>query len=575
MDKGTNETSATYHFGYGKAGQRWVTCYKVTIPSYTGTPSSITFTLSVNRGTAYPTNKDSTWKVGLDAAAPVWSAADGAYTAGSVYARGYYDTYGAYTESFSGSISTSNVSKTVTFETSSSFLDGGNTFYVYLYSGANAYNSIKVASISAYVTYSSEAVTGTTLYVGTTSTPTSTTAYPTPSKRTVYYRVAGLSTQLKNYKYFKVYLSSGFSMTAITSSGSTVGYTPSGTLLTTYTPSSTSTAYEFTSSFTVPNTSFPIGTNTGIVVVASTTTYPDRYWRIGTRSGSNYLPVIRYIYPLAADWFLGAVNIDAKITGKNSVKYTITHNTSNDPKYIKWLGVFTEDVPYATNGHSGGTTGIWDYDCGSVNVTAHASGTSYTITQSGLSAGTSYKRYMQAGARAETPYYASSAYYGLGSVSFTTDDEYSATISANVTGSTTATLSMSDLNSTINLYSYEWFVSTTNVATTKNISNMENYFYIDEDSTDDGEGGAAIDNGEFVSPEESKITLTGLLPATEYTMYAYVCSKASGIWYQCGSVTFKTHSYIYCGEDLTPCWTYMMIDGVWTQVLLDVPNYVT
>jgi len=86
MDKGTNEGSATYHFGYGNAGQRWVTCYKVTIPSYTGTPSSITFTLSVNRGTAYPTNKDSTWKVGLDAAAPVWSAADGAYTAGSVYA---------------------------------------------------------------------------------------------------------------------------------------------------------------------------------------------------------------------------------------------------------------------------------------------------------------------------------------------------------------------------------------------------------------------------------------------------------------------------------------------------------
>ena len=109
---------------------------------------------------------------------------------------------------------------------------------------------------------------------------------------------------------------------------------------------------------------------------------------------------------------------------------------------------------------------------------------------------------------------------------------------------------------------------------------MENYFYIDEDSTGSVEGGASIDDGEFVSPEESQITLTGLSPATEYTMYAYVCSEASGIWYQCGSITFKTHSYIYHTDNngnLVPCWTYMLDESTGTlkQVLLDVSNYVS
>lgn len=521
MDKGTNEGTATYNFGYGNAGQHWCVCYKVTVPSYTGTPSGITFTLNVNRGSSksYQVNRNSTWKVGLDETAPIWSAANGAYTAGSAYADGLYSRVGSWYNTFSGSITSTAVSKTVTISTTSAILDSGNTFYVYLFSGANTYNSIELKSISAYVTYSSEAVTGTTLYVGTTSTPTSTTAYPTPNKRTVYYRVTGLQNPVKNYYHFKVYLSNGFSMTARSDSG----YNVSGTLLTTYSNSSSS-AYEFTSSFSIPNTSFPIGSNTGIVVVASTKTYPNRYWRIGARSGSTYLPVIRYIYPKAVDWFLNTVNCSAKVTGKNSVTYTFTHTTSNNPKYIKWLGAFTTSVPYNTSGHNGGSTGIWDYSCGSLNISASAANTTYSFSQSGLSAGTSYTRYLQAGAQSETPYYASNYYYGLGSVSFTTDANYTGqNISATVTGSTTATIQCG-VNSKINLDGNIYY------STTSGLSSKPSTY---------------VALGDYYSFSKN---LTGLVANQPHTYYFYVYSSASGVLYQIGSVSFTTDASSYSAD---------------------------
>lgn len=511
MDKGTNEGSATYHFGYGKAGQRWVTCYKVTVPSYTGTPSSITFSLNVNRGTAYPTDKDSTWKIGLDEEAPVWSAADGAYTAGSAYAAGWYGKEGSWLGTFSGAISSSNVSKTVTISTKSAILDGGNTFYVYLFSGADAYNSIKLSSISAYVTYTNETTTATNLYVGTASTPASTTAYPTPNKRTVYYRVAGLANQLKNYKYFKVYLSSGFSMTAITDSTyGTVGYTPSGTCIDTYEPSSSSTAYEFTRSFSIPNTNFKIGANTGIVVVASTTTYPSRYWRIGERSGSTYLPVIRYIYPQATDWFQSIISVNAKVTGKNSVTFNVVHNTSNYPRYLNYVCIGK------TSASTSGQSSEPNYYCYSTTGEISSSGASYSSSNSTFSAGTSYTCYPHADANTS---YASSGYYGLGSVSFTTDADYSGTNTSSVTSTTTATIT-STVNSTTNLDGYIYY--STSSGLTSRPSTKQAY-----------------------SSRKITVNLTGLTANKTHTYYFYVYSSVSGILYSIGSTSFTTDANSY------------------------------
>lgn len=521
MDKGTNETSATYHFGYGNGGQRWVTCYKVTVPSYTGTPSSITFNFSVNRGTAYTVNRNSTWKIGLDEQAPVWSSADGAYTAGSVYAKGYYYTYGSLTNSFSGSITSSTSSFSSTFTTTSSaYVDSGSTFYVYFYSGADTYNSIKLLSVSAYITYTTEAVTGTTLVVGTTSSPSSTYAYPTPSKRTVYYKVAGLANPVSSYAYFRVYLSSGFSFT----NGNTYSSTSSmGTLVATYTNSSSS-AYEFTSSFTIPNSNFYIGKSTGIVVVASTTAYPNRYWRIG---GSDNTPKTCYIYPKATDWFQDAISVTPKVTGKNSVTYTVTHKTKNNPRYLFWVGVTPENLSTSgSNSYSSGklqvaTSSSTGY--GAFLPTTSSSAT-YTMTYSNLSAGTTYNLYGVAGAKSESPYYANSSYYGLGSIApFTTDANYSVTSSVSVTSSSTAYISF-EVSSTINLDGKLYY------STSSGLSSKPSTYASMEDT----------DSGAF--------NLSNLSAGTSYTYYFYVYSSASENLYQAGSTTFTTDAASYSVE---------------------------
>lgn len=523
MDKGTNETSATYHFGYGNAGQRWVTCYKVTVPSYTGTPSSITFSLNVNRGTAYPTNKNSTWKIGLDESAPVWSAADGAYTAGSAYAAGWYDKGGSWQGTFSGSITSTTVSKVVTISTSSAILDGGNTFYVYLFSGANAYNSIKVTSISAYITYSSEAVTGTTLYVGTTSSPTSTTAYPTPNKRTVYYRVAGLANPVKNYSQFRVYLSEGFSMSAITDSQyGTVGYTPYGTCIDTYSNASSS-AYEFTRSFSIPNANFKIGAITGIVVVASTTTYPNRYWRIGTRSGSTYLPVVRNIWPASADWYANVIDNTVKVTGKTSVQYSSTHSTSNNPQYVKWIGA-TSGKNYSAAGentdYSPYLEAATSWDSGTY-LPAYTSATTNNYVETGLSPGTTYTRYFVAGsAWGGTTTYANYNYFGLKDVvTFTTDANYSGTNTSSVTSATTATIT-----STVN-----------------NTTNLDGYIYY---STSSGLKSRPSTKQAY-SSKKITVNLTNLTANKKHDYYFYVYSSESGILYSIGSTSFTTDASSY------------------------------
>lgn len=509
MDKGTNETSATYHFGYGNGGQRWVTCYKVTVPSYTGTPSSITFNFDVNRGTAYTVNRNSTWKIGLDEQAPVWSSADGAYTAGSFYAKGDYSIYGSLTNSFSGSITSSTSSFSSTFTTTSSaYVDSGSTFYVYFYSGENTYNSIKLLSISAYITYTTEAVTGTTLVVGTTSSPSSTYAYPTPSKRTVYYKVTGLANPVSSYAYFRVYLSSGFSFT----NGNTYSSTSEmGTLVATYTNSSSS-SYEFTSSFTIPNSSFPIGKLTGVVVVASTTAYPNRYWRIG---GSDNTPKTCYIYPKSEDWFQGIISNSVKVTGKNSATITVTHRTSNNPKYVNYVELSSVTMPSVS-----GTDTDPGNHAGYCTCTNTSSSNSYTISQSNLSPGTTYTRHPYAIAPKT---YSNNNYYGLSSISFTTDADYIGTNTSSVGGSSSASIT-SKVSSTINLDGYIYY-STASDLTSKPSTKKE-----------------------YDSSREISVSLSGLNADASYTYYFYVYSSESGNLYSIGSTSFTTDAEEYAVE---------------------------
>lgn len=490
MDSCYPDSGANYHFGYGKAGQTWCTCYKCVVSSYSGTPSSITITLNVNRGTAYPTDKNSTWKVGLDPTAPIWSAADGEYSAGSAYADGLYSRTGSWIGTFSGSITSTTVAKTVTISTNSSILDGGNTFYIYLFSGANAYNSIKVSSISASVTYSTESVTGTNLVVGTTSSPSATYCYPTPAKRTVYWKVTGLQNQIKDYTGFYLYLSSGFSFTQ----GQTTA--PSGTQIASYS-STTSTAKEFTQSFTVPNTNIKITNgNIGVVCVARNAS---GYWRIG---GSSNSPKTCYIKLAATDWFSNAFSIIPKVTGTTTATINVTHNSVNNPKYAKYVCLGTASA--STTGQSSEPA----YSGYTSLTNSSSSGSTYTISKTGLTAGTTHTFYPHADADTS---YASYGYYGLGAISFTTDPNYSATLTASVTGTTTATIG----------------------ATLSTTTNSNGNIYYSTSS------GLSSPPSTYFSNGGSK-SLTGLSVNTSYTYYFYAYSAVTKKLYSVGSKTFRT-----------------------------------
>lgn len=502
MDKAYPDSAANYHFGYGKAGQTWCTCYKCVVPSYTGTPSSITFTLSVNRGTAYPTDKNSTWKIGLDHAAPIWSAEDGAYTAGSVYAQGKYDKTGSWYNTFSGSITSSNTSKTVTITTSSSILDGGNTFYVYLFSGANAYNSIKVNSISAYVTYSSETVTGTNLVIGTTPAPYSTNAYPTPSKRTVYWGVSGLQYPIKDYTGFYLYLKNGFSFTQGQKTA------PTGTQIASFSSSATGTS--FITSFSVPTTNLKI--KNGSTAVVCVTKNASGYWRIG---GSGNVPKTCYINFDPKDWFLNSINISPQVTGKTSAKFSATHTTKNSPHYLTIIELRSSSASKTGTNTKPGTS---NFNVCTFTGTSNSS-TTKTFTKSDLTAGTTYTYYPMA--YANDGAYSAYKYYGLDTITFTTDANYTiqnATSSA--TGSTTATIGCG-VNSKINLDGYIYYSTSSGLSASNKPSTR-------------------ADMGDSSSVS---INLTGLSAYTSYTYYFYVYSSASNTLYQIGSApAFRTYS---------------------------------
>ncbi len=505
FDKAYPESSATYHFGYGNAGQRWVACYKVTVPSYTGTFNKISFSISVNRGTAYPTNKTSTWKIGLDSLGPVLDSASGNYTAGSVYANGYYGNAGTYTNTFSGTITTSTSSFTSTFSSQSNYFSSGSVFYIYLYSGANEYNSVKLTSLSATLTYTSETITGTNLLVGSSSSNLNTTATIDPSTKKLYWRISGLQYQVKNYTGFHLYLKTGLSFT----NGQTSE--PTGTKLSTYS-STTSTATSFTQSFTVPTSTLKINDPTSSLFVVAIAQNASGYWRIG---GSGNSPIDRQVFLIPSDWFADKITTNVSYIDKTTARINVKHLVSNSPKYLNYVELSTSSMSsYGTSTYLGTASGNCSF------ATTTSSPTTKTISLTGLNPGTTYKYYPVAYGNTTYAYH---KYYGLNqTIEFTTDANYSGTTSASVTGSTTATISCT-VNSTINLDGNIYY------STTSGLSSKPST-YVSYDSNRKG----------------TKL-LTGLTANKSYTYYFYVYSSASSTLYSIGSVTFTTDASSYTG----------------------------
>ena len=499
------ESTAAYHFGYGNAGQRWVTCYKVTMPSYTGTFNNISFSISVNRGTAYPTNKTSTWKVGLDSLGPVYNEAQGLYIDGSQYVKGYYNTAGTYTNTFSGTVTTSTSSFTTTFSSQSSLFSSGSVFYVYFYSGANEYNSIKITNQSATVTYTSESVTGTNLLVGSSSSNLNTSTTINPSTKKLYWRITGLQFQIKEYTGFHLYLNTGFSFT----NGQTSA--PTGTKIATYS-STTSTETSFTQSLAVPTSSLKIKDSLEALSVVAVAQNASGYWRIG---GSGNSPVARPVYLTPSDWFADKINCSVTSLGQTTATITVKHLVSNSPKYLNYVELSTSSmVDYGTNNYLGTKSG----SCSFVKTTS--SSTTKTISKTGLNPGTTYKYYPVAYGNTT---YTFNKYYGLNqTIEFTTDANYSGTTSASVTGSTTATISCT-VNSTINLDGNVYY------STTSGLSSKPSTY-------------VSYDSNRKISKSLTKLTSN-----KEYRYYFYVYSSASSTLYSIGSVTFITDSSSYTG----------------------------
>lgn len=505
FDKAYPESSATYHFGYGKAGQRWVACYKVTVPSYTGTFNNISFSISVNRGTAYPTNKTSTWKIGIDSLGPVLDSASGNYTAGSVYANGYYGNAGTYTNTFSGTVTTSTSSFTSTFSSQSNYFSSGSVFYIYLYSGANEYNSIKLTSLSATLTYTSETITGTNLLVGSTSSNLNTTATIDPSTKKLYWSVTGLQYQVKNYTGFHLYLKTGLSFT----NGQTSA--PTGTKIATYS-STTSTATSFTQSLAVPTSSLKIKDPLEALSVVAVAQNASGYWRIG---GSGNSPVARLVYLTPSDWFADKINCSVTGLGQTTATIAVKHLISNSPKYLKYVELSTSSmVNYGTDTYLGTKSG----SCSFSSTTS--SPVTKTISKTRLKPGTTYKYYPVAYGNTTYTFH---KYYGLNqTIEFTTDANYSGTTSASVTGSTSATISCT-VNNTTNLDGNIYYSTTSGLS-----SKPSTYVHYD-------------------SNRKGTRSLTGLTANQPYKYYFYVYSSASSTLYSIGSVTFTTDASSYTG----------------------------
>lgn len=215
------------------------------------------------------------------------------------------------------------------------------------------------------------------------------------------------------------------------------------------------------------------------------------------------------------------------MTGKNSVTYTVTHKTKNNPRYLFWVGVTPENI--STSGSSSYSTGKLQVATSSSTgygafLPTTSSSATYTMTYSNLSAGTTYNLYGVAGAKSESPYYANSSYYGLGSIAlFTTDANYSVTSSVSVTSSSTAYISF-EVSSTINLDGKLYY------STSSGLSSKPSTYASMEDT----------DSGAF--------NLSNLSAGTSYTYYFYVYSSASGKLYQAGSTTFTTDAASYSVE---------------------------
>ena len=233
----------------------------------------------------------------------------------------------------------------------------------------------------------------------------------------------------------------------------------------------------------------------------------------------------RYIYAYnsynARYYKIGSVTFTTKTPDPSSYTATLTASSITTNSAV----ISISGLSSTTNLNSN-----W-YLSNSSNATSFtlSASRSSNITLTGLNPNTTYTYY----GYVYSNY--SNKYYRVDDVTFTTDPvvgNYIGTLAATATGAQKATFTLTGPSDTTGLNS-NWYLSTTNSTTATSLANVSS------------------------ATRGNAITITNLSPAASNIRYAYVYNTSTSIYYQIASVTVKTHSYVYYGASLTPCWTYL------------------
>lgn len=525
----TSTSNSNYQvIGYSGSNARYrnTNYYTITSPTLNNSKvSKVTFTINLQNttagGSSIPASK--VWKIA------VTSSAD------SGFYDGYSSNMGDLTSTFSNSASISwngTSSVTVSF-TDSEYFGSAKTYHVYLYSGKNEFNNIKVTSLEyAFTTSTITTSSATTLILksGGANSTTSTSPIPTASVNgggTFQWIVNNLTNAVSSY-YQEFYLyKAGVSFPG----GNGQNYAPTGTLLQTETVYTSGTQqnieqigtnsagtpmWKFTSNWYTanvpPSSTFPLEIQTGVVAVTkgkATNDSTSKYWQI-----ESLTP--RYIYPRGKDYFYNQHS--TSIVGSTPTTATISVSvTGNAPTYLSYtLGVATSSVSSSGTNSISNSKGTLNAKNGNITATGLTQGTSYTLYPY-IDLGSSYSSISKY------------RYYGLKSKEITTTGgsstttSYTATISKVSQTLTSATFSLDNLSSKAGLDG-SWYLSTTSTA----------------------EATSLVDMWECEGDYSGDITIpSGLTAGASNTRYAYVYNIYNKKYYKVGSasVTMDASSY--------------------------------
>lgn len=520
------------HFGYSNKGHRAVTIFKLTMPSYNGTPTSLTVKPTVVRGSAYPTDKTSRWNVGLDSRDAGYNSTLG-YCTGSAYADGVYTNTGAYTATFPSSGTATVTSTATTYSVNFSNLadamfESGGTVYVYLYSDTGNHDMIKCNSLTAVLTYTQESSTTTTnteLRIG---RSTSTTAPSTMSNSSatltynynyLHYKISNLQYAVKEYNRFyiyewdtiKSYFTQGIAWDTMTNRNNYIASTYN----------TTSTADNIGGYTTIPNSILKAANPTSKKIVAIAVMGDGRAWQIGGDSATS-TPQQCTVSLTPANFIRANVSITLTSSTPTTATYSVKVG-KNVNGFITQIGCKKDGTLTSING-SNTNPGTFDSTSAVATFSSSTSSQTKTLTITGLTPGATNTIVFNVKANTS---YAQYGYYGIRREDLTTDNEPQPDGTYKGTCSNTLILPQKAILS----------------ASVDNLHNLDGYIYYTTSSLlPTSIPSTKIDMGTGYGGT-AEVTVT-----SQTTYYFYVRSSVSKTFYKIGSTVVTPDAANYDGS---------------------------